>query len=309
MALEGVNGHYTPDAGVVKDGGGAGSPRAVPERTKTLQRDHRGISTLGGPLCPARLQAVTPLRDIEVHESLDSTSSRARRLIAEGSPRRPFLVVAQEQTAGRGRDGRTWATLRGSLAMTVGLRAGQDLIAPERIGLVSLAAALAVHETVVTWLKQTPVTAAASGAMIRWPNDVLVEGRKIAGVLIEAIGGGDLLVGIGLNTNGCLADAPAEIRQIACSLADIGQSEVDHAAIIVAIVRSMLSHFDAIGAGSRSVIGLANERCFHKGQIVSFQRSATQRIRGHCTGIGPNGGLLLDVDGRLAEYCTGRALH
>lgn len=126
-------------------------------------------------------------------ESLDSTNEEARRLAASDTPV-PIWIRAERQTAGRGRRGRAWESPAGNLAATLLLR--PDRPASECAQL-SFVAALAAAETVATFLP-------ASEIRVKWPNDVLAGGRKIAGILLESASGAGsvplwLAIGIGLN--------------------------------------------------------------------------------------------------------------
>ena len=136
--------------------------------------------------------------------STPSTQDVARAWAAEGA-RHGAVVLAGRQEAGRGRLGRSWVGAEGNLAMTVVLRPAQLGWPSSRLGLLNLAAAVAVAQ-------------AAPGLGIKWPNDLLLpDGRKVAGLLAEAeFGGGRakvVLVGVGVNVasapwpgSGCLAD-------------------------------------------------------------------------------------------------------
>jgi BirA family biotin operon repressor/biotin-[acetyl-CoA-carboxylase] ligase len=128
-----------------------------------------------------------------------STNDRARALATAGAPH-GTLVTATAQTAGRGRQGRTWAAPPGrALLMSLVLRA------PDRM--LPLAAAVAVAE------------AAGERAAIKWPNDVLLDGRKVAGILAEARPQeGWAVLGIGLNVAVRVEDLPAELHGIAATL-------------------------------------------------------------------------------------------
>jgi BirA family biotin operon repressor/biotin-[acetyl-CoA-carboxylase] ligase len=128
-----------------------------------------------------------------------STNDRARALAAAGAPH-GALVTTALQTAGRGRQGRTWAAPPGrALLMSLVLRA------PDRM--LPLAAAVAVAET------------AGERASIKWPNDVLLDGRKVAGILAEARPqDGWAVLGIGLNVAVRVDDLPPELRETAATL-------------------------------------------------------------------------------------------
>lgn len=133
-------------------------------------------------------------------DEIDSTNEEAKRRATAGE-RGPLWISARTQTAGRGRRGREWVSPAGNLMATL-------LVAPEAnasaaAGL-SFVAALAVYDTVSTWIQGPSVR-------VKWPNDVLVHGRKISGILLEAASTGEagqlpwLAVGIGIN----LVYAPA----------------------------------------------------------------------------------------------------
>lgn len=144
---------------------------------------------------------------------IDSTNAFLMGLASQGEPE-GTVVLTEEQTAGRGRLGRTWKAPPGtSLLISVLLRPNASLIDSSKLSLV---AALAVLQTL------REVTALSSA--IKWPNDVLVNGRKVCGILAETTagaGGGSrpaLVLGIGLNVNQDRQDFPADFRDQATSL-------------------------------------------------------------------------------------------
>ncbi len=137
------------------------------------------------------------------YPTLPSTSDTAADLLATGETL-PFAVTAQQQTAGRGQRGREWASPPGNLYITYALPRRT-----EAVPLAGFAAALAVREVLSQW-------APPEALRLKWPNDVLLEGRKVAGLLLENRPE-TLLVGIGINLAepprgptrwpaGCLAD-------------------------------------------------------------------------------------------------------
>jgi BirA family biotin operon repressor/biotin-[acetyl-CoA-carboxylase] ligase len=144
------------------------------------------------------------------YAELDSTNEKARRLAEAGEPGSIWIMAAR-QMAGRGRRGRAWDMAEGNLAATLLLRpeASQAVT-----GQLSFAAALAAAETVQHFAPDTSVT-------VKWPNDVLAEGRKIAGILLEggpAKSGRWLAIGIGIN----LAHHPEGTVFPATSLPQLG---------------------------------------------------------------------------------------
>ena len=128
------------------------------------------------------------------HRTIGSTNAKARELAAAGAPH-GTLVTASEQTAGRGRQGRSWVTPPGTaIAASLILRRFDDLL-PLRAG-------LAVADL------------AGPAARVKWPNDVLVDGRKVAGILAEARAPDWAVLGIGVN----VTEVPPGLAEIAASL-------------------------------------------------------------------------------------------
>lgn len=142
----------------------------------------------------------------EVFAELDSTNEEARRRAAAGEMG-PLWIAAHCQTAGRGRRGRVWDTGTGNLAATLLMRPERPL--PEWAQL-SFAAAIVAADTVARF-------APAATVAVKWPNDVLLEGRKVAGILLETAGPA-LAIGIGIN----LAVHPESTEFPAISLAALG---------------------------------------------------------------------------------------
>ena len=139
-------------------------------------------------------------------QEIDSTNEEARRRAAAGGAEHgPLWILAKRQSAGRGRRGRAWETLEGNLAATLLLRPARSPAAQ-----LSFAAAVAVAEMAASFAPQAAIT-------VKWPNDVLANGQKLAGILLEA-GTGWLAVGIGIN----LAHFPEGTEFPATSLAALG---------------------------------------------------------------------------------------
>jgi BirA family biotin operon repressor/biotin-[acetyl-CoA-carboxylase] ligase len=155
-------------------------------------------------------------------ETIDSTNEEARRRAALGE-RGPLWIWARKQTAGRGRRGREWDSPDGNLMTTLLIAPGVSAAEAARLSFV---AALAVHDLAATY-------AARATIRVKWPNDVLVDGKKVAGILLESSGheGVDILpwlvIGIGVN----LTHAPAALPYPATSLGDHGSAPTPEEAL------------------------------------------------------------------------------
>lgn len=150
-------------------------------------------------------------------KEIDSTNNYAKKLAAQGYPE-GTLVIAERQTAGRGRRGRQWHSEPGqAIFMSLILRPALPI---KELSRITLFIAVAVVDTLERF-------GIKSG--IKWPNDVLINGRKIAGILTEAVTDMDgieyIVTGIGLNVNNRIADFPEEFRGIATTMREeAGQS-------------------------------------------------------------------------------------
>jgi BirA family transcriptional regulator, biotin operon repressor / biotin---[acetyl-CoA-carboxylase] ligase len=188
----------------------------------------------------------------------DSTNERAKALAREAP--HGLVVTATEQTAGHGRQGRSWTTPPGeALLMSVVLH--------EWTGLLPLAAAVAVAHT------------ADAGAQIKWPNDILIEGRKVAGILVEVRPQeGWAVLGIGVNV--AVTAFPDDLRDVAGSL---GRP----ASAIEPFLGELLAALDRwLAAPADEVLGAWRERDALRGQPVRWR-----------DGEGTGGGI--DEQGRL----------
>lgn len=173
----------------------------------------------------------------EIHHfsNIDSTNNKAKELAASGLPD-GSLIIAEKQTAGRGRKGRSWFSAEGSgISMSLVIR---PEISPGEISRITLLTAVAAAEAIIAL---TPVK-----PEIKWPNDILVNGKKLAGILTEMTMEMDaidyVVIGIGLNVNTPPDAFANEIRSIATSL----YAETDTAWSRVDIVKAFLAHFERL---------------------------------------------------------------
>ncbi|MCB1720592.1 MAG: biotin--[acetyl-CoA-carboxylase] ligase [Rhodospirillales bacterium] len=127
--------------------------------------------------------------DIQVFTKLDSTQDECKRLAVDGGPE-GTVVQAIQQVSGRGRHGRMWLSEEGNLAMSFILRPRCEIV---KVGQISVMVGVALAQAI------------GKKAQLKWPNDVLVDGRKCAGILIDSdLSGGALnwlVIGVGVNTH------------------------------------------------------------------------------------------------------------
>lgn len=233
-------------------------------------------------------------------ETTESTNAESRRLAAE-YPGECLLVTAATQTAGRGRHGRTWESPRGGAWLSLVWPARQP---PVAYSAVSLVAALAVRRALVGVIEPRRL-------VIKWPNDLLIDDRKVVGILCEQWPGVDkapgiVVIGIGINVDFDLALLPTDLRHPATSLSHAVGHAVPVEDVIDAVatnLEQLLEEFEVTGLSAEFVEELAN--CLaYVGQERGWQ-SPRGEIQGHVRGVDAGGRLLLEVGGNIEAHDVG----
>jgi len=227
------------------------------------------------------------------YPSLTSTMGVARREARQGAAE-GTVIITDEQTAGRGRLGRVWLSPRGSIALSIILYPSLSHL-PSLIMLASLAVVHTIEA--VTGLK----------SQTKWPNDVLVNGRKVCGILIESDVQGDAvnyaIIGIGINANLKLADFP-EIPPIATSLSDELGRDVSRLSIIRCLLVETERVYLALSAGGSiyeewrdSLVTLGRRVRVKTGEAIYEATAESVARDGSLLLRGPDGNLTRIVSG------------
>jgi BirA family transcriptional regulator, biotin operon repressor / biotin---[acetyl-CoA-carboxylase] ligase len=208
-------------------------------------------------------------------------------------------VVASRQTAGRGRPGRTWLSPEGNLFLSVLLRPG---LALDRAGLLPLAAGVAAAEAAGEWGVE---------ARLKWPNDLLVAGRKLGGVLAEATAGREgletVVVGVGMNLGLDPAAAPAALEGAITSVRAETGRDPGIAVAAAAVLDRLAVWYDALARdGPPAVLMAWQARSVPWwGQAVEA-RCGDAVLRGVARGLDGRGALILDLaDGSQRAVLSG----
>ncbi len=234
-----------------------------------------------------RLPTGHPVRHFD---RIDSTNLEARRLADDGE-RGPLWLVADEQTLGRGRLGRSWVSEPGNLYATFlfAIAAG-----PQAAAQVSFVAALAVHDMVMS---RRP----ALSPRIKWPNDVLVGGAKFCGVLPEVVGESPTRIAIGCGVN--LAHAPEGTPYPVTAL---GRDLAPATALeeLDASLTRRLTQWDE-GRGFATIRDDWSARALGLGGAVTAT-AGTRQVTGTFSGLAPDGALLLaEAGGTITPIHSG----
>jgi BirA family biotin operon repressor/biotin-[acetyl-CoA-carboxylase] ligase len=220
-----------------------------------------------------------------VRESAASTNDELRTLAEKGASE-GLVLLAMEQTAGRGRRGAVWYAPAGeSLAFSILLRPKEPKALWPRL---ALAAGLSVAQAVESF---------GPSAGIKWPNDVWIGRRKVAGILVEA-GRDFAIVGIGLNVNS--TKFPSEVSEIATSLRIETGMDFPLPDVLTEIIRRFARCSHQIGDDFEIVLDMIRQRCVLTGQQVSLTTSSSPR-QGKVLGIASGGGLLLRTENSVEQ--------
>jgi BirA family biotin operon repressor/biotin-[acetyl-CoA-carboxylase] ligase len=227
-------------------------------------------------------ESVRPLR-LRWVARCGSTNEVAARLRRNGALFAPALVLTGAQAAGRGRGGNAWWSDGGCITATLVL-AAQPRFAPHQLPLL---VGVALRRAVAELARQPAIE-------LKWPNDLLHRGRKLAGVLCERVGGADL-IGIGLNVNLDPRDCPAPLRATLTSLSRITGRRFDKTVVLSDVVRrayEVLSRRDEYPFGQ--VLREYNQHDALRGRRVTVTIHADRDvIRGTCAGLDGAGRLLV----------------
>src|SRR5262245_44814835 len=183
------------------------------------------------PFDLSRLYETALLAQVEHHAEVGSTSDRALEVAVREDVKLPLLVLADRQTAGRGRGSNRWWAGDGALTFSMVIAPAPDQLPPASWPRVSLAAGLAICQALES-------LAPRALFQVKWPNGVYAEGRKISGILIEspAPSRGRLVIGIGVNVNNSLNQAPQDFRSLATALCDLDGQQRDLTSVLIGIL-------------------------------------------------------------------------
>ncbi len=241
-----------------------------------------------------------PLGDIFLYPEVGSTNQVAEEKIKDGAP--PFsLVVADSQSEGKGRLGRSWVTRAGkALALSWILYPDPGRIQPETLGRVSGLAPVAVAEVLREHY--------ALPAEIKWPNDVLVDGKKAAGVLVDVRWNGcqltDVVLGIGVNVARDSVPPREELNFPAISLEEAAGKEISRLDLLVQIMETLFKWYSRLA--EPSLLQAWDAMLASKDQQVKVTAERGLMGLGKVAGISDDGFLrLISEVGEEIEYHSG----
>ena len=242
-----------------------------------------------------------PWRYLEVVDETGSTNSDLLARAAAGEDIDRVVLIAEHQTAGRGRMGRSWsAAARAQITLSVGVRPGDVPI--HHWGWLPLTAGVAVVDTV----------AAEVGvhAGVKWPNDVMVDGGKLAGILSE-VAAPDMFVVIGIGLNVTLSAEEAG-DPVAVSLLDLGVAAPDRDRLIRRLLFELgtrTNNWRMAGGLDEKLIADYRARSLTIGSEVRALLPGAREIVGAARGIDGEGRLIVDSGGKMVPVSAGDIIH
>jgi BirA family transcriptional regulator, biotin operon repressor / biotin---[acetyl-CoA-carboxylase] ligase len=238
-------------------------------------------------------------RDVRVFQETTSTNDVVEKLARDGVPE-GVVVIAESQTRGRGRLGRTWVSPRSKgLWMSILLRPS---LGPGAVTRLTIAAATALARAVECSTGLRPG--------VKWPNDLVLGGRKVAGILLELHAELDrvrhVIMGIGVNVNQVTAEFPPELRKSATSLRIESGGLTSRSDLAVALLRELdLDYARAVGNEFEALAAEWESRSVTLGHRVVIQ-SGQRRVEGRAETLDADGALLLRTQhGRLERVIGG----
>lgn len=237
--------------------------------------------------------------DFRHYPTTGSTNSLALALAGDATIRCPLLISAAEQTAGRGRGANRWWSKSGCLMFSLVVDTS-DWLSAASWPLLSLATGISIAQTLEQLLPGQLVG-------VKWPNDVYVGGRKIAGILIETTAQAPrrLVIGVGLNVNNSVTDAPAEIQSRSVAMVDVMPQPWSLPLVLSNLIERMNENWQMLAkSGFESFAAQWPRYCILTGCVVTV-KSADKTITGRCQGIDATGCLVVETTSGTEHLTSG----
>lgn len=250
------------------------------------------------------LCGTTFVRHAEFHETITSTNDRATELAANQRIELPALVVARHQTSGRGRGQNAWWSADGALTFSL-------LLDPITYGIttldwprLSLATAVAICDALSRELERANqwrgahLPAAIGRVGIKWPNDIMLDGAKVCGILLESPGGGAptknrLIIGIGINVNNSWQAAPREAGANGTALCDATAVQHNLQDVLTLALNAVRDRILQVAINDPRLPAAWQELCWLTEQRVEAHSNG-KWIDGICQGIAIDGALVIE---------------
>jgi BirA family transcriptional regulator, biotin operon repressor / biotin---[acetyl-CoA-carboxylase] ligase len=233
----------------------------------------------------------TIVRAVRHFEELPSTNDYALAVandLVDGDL--PCLVIADLQTAGRGRGANRWWSNPGALTFSLIIQPGRWGVPASMWPRLSVAIGGTVTEALSQFVP-------GGSVQLKWPNDVYLSGRKVCGILVETAPANSdrLVIGVGVNVGNSFTNAPADVAAKATSLVDATQKSVRREDVLIAILRQLDADLMRLALLDGELLQRWRRSCFLTGRLISISDSET-RVFGACLGIEDDASLLIQTE-------------
>jgi BirA family transcriptional regulator, biotin operon repressor / biotin---[acetyl-CoA-carboxylase] ligase len=291
----------------------------------TLQRsDERGARSEGlvessarSKLAPrSSLLVPSSIRHVEIHDEIPSTNDRALQLTLFAALETPALIVARRQLTGRGRGTHAWWSADGALTLSLIIEPAFWDIAPRDWPKLSLTSAVAVCDALSSCVpqltssnSQSDIRNLKSRLAVKWPNDVLIDGAKVCGILIESPDGPPpvkdrVVIGVGINVNNSWHAAPPKAGPNGTALCDVTGIIHDIDAILVDFIEALDRRLRQLGQDALDLPRAWQQLSWLTGRQIEVDVGGTKSI-GTCVGVADDGALLLRTPYATARIYSG----
>lgn len=249
----------------------------------------------------AFLSAKTIGKTILSYDVVDSTNAIARKLADEGAEE-GTVVLAVRQRTGRGRLNREWHSPKGGLWLSVILKPEMK---PSEAVMVTLMAGIAVAKTLATYNLNTS---------IKWPNDVLIRGKKVCGILTEMRGEESkinyLILGLGINVNFDLEELPEPVRDLAITLRHEIEKDLDMQELLSCLLKELDKCYELLKSGSsNTILNTWKDLSETLGRNVKIT-TQKESIEGIALDVDEIGALIVKTkEGRIHKFVAGDCMH
>ena len=241
-------------------------------------------------------------KNLYVYNEVKSTNTVAKFLAMNGAEN-GTVVISEKQTDARGRSGKSWESPLGGIWLSIIL---QPNVHYSKLPLITLATGVAVAKAI----ERTGITSSE----IKWPNDIMLHGKKVCGILTEAVTKfntiENVIIGVGIDANIDISDFPEELQDGTTTLADeLGRKEDENT-----LIRIFLEEFEKISElfnneGFEEILKEWRKRSYSIGKIVEVREPFNKNYDAYVLGISREGALVVEkIDGTLEKVISGECI-
>ncbi len=240
------------------------------------------------------------LRHVDWQVEVDSTNNLAKQWYLANPNEVPALFVADQQTEGRGRGGNQWWSPSGCLMMSLVIPLTELPVELSIHPQLALVAGVAAGRAVDTLLNAEDLAHGELRSQLKWPNDVYVGGKKVAGILIEAIQNRAhatcFAIGIGINTQISWQNAPSQLLERATCLSNVAGRAIYCEEVLLDVIENLRQQLSNWRADSDCWLNEWRGRCLLTDRVVHVRSAESGEVIGLCQGIDSQGRLLLRTE-------------